>query len=61
MSEQYTFGTGNLYTTPVGGGAPFRFGALQDVGVDFSADVKQLFGQFQFPLDVARGKTKIEG
>lgn len=61
MSEQYTFGTGNLYTTPVGGGAPFRFGALQDVSVDFSADVKQLFGQFQFPLDVARGKTKIEG
>lgn len=61
MSEQYTFGTGNLYTTPVGGGAPFRFGALQDVSIDFSADVKQLFGQFQFPLDVARGKTKIEG
>lgn len=61
MSEQYTFGTGNLYTTPVGGGAPFRFGALQDVTLDFAADVKQLFGQYQFPLDVARGKTKIEG
>src|SRR5690606_8944968 len=42
-------------------GNPFRFGALQDVSVDFSADVKQLFGQYQFPLDVARGKTKIEG
>lgn len=61
MSEQYTFGTGQLFATPVGGGAPFRFGALQDVGVDFSADVKQLYGQYQFPLDVARGKTKIEG
>lgn len=61
MGVQYVFGTGNLYTTPVGGGAPFQIGALQDVSVDFSADIKTLFGQFQFPLDVARGKTKIEG
>lgn len=61
MGVQYVFGTGNLYTTPVGGGAPFQFGALQDVSVEFSADIKTLFGQFQFPLDVARGKTKIEG
>lgn len=58
---QYVFATGDLFSTPVGGGAPFKFGALQDVSVDFSADVKQLFGQYQFPLDVARGKTKIEG
>lgn len=58
---QYVFGTGQLYALPTGGnGAPLRFGALQDVGVDFSADTKQLFGQYQFPLDVARGKTKIE-
>lgn len=59
---QYMFGTGQLYATPVGGvGNPLRIGALQDVSVDFSGDIKQLFGQYQFPLDVARGKTKIEG
>lgn len=58
---QYVFGTGQLYATPIGGGAPLRIGALQDVSVEFSGDVKQLFGQYQFPLDVARGKTKIEG
>ncbi len=58
---QYMFGTGQLYATPVGGGNPLRLGALQDVSVEFSGDVKQLFGQYQFPLDVARGKTKIEG
>ena len=58
---QYMFGTGQLYATPVGGGNPLRIGALQDVSVDFSGDTKQLFGQYQFPLDVARGKTKIEG
>jgi len=57
---QYTFGTGQLFSTPVGGGAPLKFGALQDVSVDFSGDVKQLFGQYQFALDTARGKTKIE-
>jgi hypothetical protein len=58
--SQYVFGTGQLFATPVGGGAPLRFGALQDVNVDFSGDIKQLYGQYQFALDVARGKTKIE-
>lgn len=58
--SQYVFGTGQLYGMPVGGGAPLRFGALQDVSVDFNGDLKQLYGQYQFPLDVARGKTKVE-
>lgn len=58
--SQYVFGTGQLFAMPVGGGAPLRFGALQDVNVDFSGDIKQLFGQYQYALDVARGKTKIE-
>lgn len=58
--SQYVFGTGQLFAMPVGGGAPLRFGALQDVSVDFNGDIKQLFGQYQFALDVARGKTKIE-
>lgn len=58
--SQYVFGTGQLFATPVGGGAPLRFGALQDISVDFSGDIKQLFGQYQYALDVARGKTKIE-
>lgn len=57
---QYVFGTGQLFSTPVGGGAPLRFGALQDVSVDFNGDIKQLFGQYQYALDVARGKAKIE-
>lgn len=57
---QYVFGTGQLFAMPVGGGAPLRFGALQDVNVDFSGDIKELYGQYQFALDVARGKTKVE-
>lgn len=59
--RHYNFGTGNLYVTPVGGGDPLPLGALQDVSVDFTGDVKQLYGQSQFALDVARGKVKIEG
>jgi hypothetical protein len=58
--SQYVFGTGQLFAMPVGGGAPLRFGALQDVSVDFNGDIKELYGQYQFALDVARGKTKIE-
>ena len=58
--SQYVFGTGQLFAMPVGGGAPLRFGALQDVSVDFSGDIKTLHGQYQFPLDVARGKSKVE-
>lgn len=58
--SQYVFGTGQLFAMPVGGGAPLKFGALQDVSVDFNGDIKQLFGQYQFALDTARGKTKIE-
>lgn len=59
--SQYMFGTGQIFATPVGGGNPLRIGALQDCSVDFSGDIKQLFGQYQMPLDTARGKTKIEG
>lgn len=58
---QYVFGTGQLFALPDGGGNPLRLGALQDVSVEFSADIKVLHGQSQFPLAVARGKSKVEG
>jgi hypothetical protein len=60
---QYGFGSGILYgiRTDISGVAPIRFGVLQDVTIDFAAEVKELFGQQQFPVDVARGKTKITG
>lgn len=58
--SQYQFGTGQFFAMPVGGGAPLRFGALQDVSVEISGDTKQLHGQYQFALDIARGKSKVE-
>lgn len=38
-----------------------KFGTLQDVSVDISGDIKQLYGQKQFPEAVARFKCKISG
>ena len=57
----YNFGSGNLIalvgTIPVAR----KFGALQEVQVDFSFTLKELYGQSQFPLAVARGQGKITG
>jgi hypothetical protein len=62
----FEFGSGTLWGFPVGGNTatnptPMKFGTLQDVSLDISGDVKQLYGQKQFPEAVARGKCKITG
>ncbi|HEY2393866.1 MAG TPA: hypothetical protein VGK22_22015 [Candidatus Angelobacter sp.] len=62
----FEFGSGTLWGFPVGGNTaanptPKKFGTLQDVSLDISGDVKQLYGQKQFPEAVARGKCKITG
>lgn len=61
---EFGFGSGlltatrNDITTPQ---TPERFGALQDVAIEFNGDIKELFATQQYPVDVARGKTKIMG
>ncbi len=58
---QSVFGVGFLFATPSGANpTPTRFGRLQDVGVDFSFDLKLLYGSNQFALEQARGKAKID-
>lgn len=59
---QYGFGGGSLWgqRTDIAGAPPVKFGALQDVQLDFSGDLKALYGQGQTALALARGKTKIE-
>lgn len=58
---QSVFGTGFLFATPSGANpTPTRFGRLQDVAVDFSFDMKMLYGSFQFPVEQARGKAKCD-
>jgi len=64
---QHSFGSGNLYGIPltdavgntITNPTPIKFGSLQEVSVEFSFDVKELYGQNQFPVAVGRGKGKI--
>ena len=61
--EQYSFGAGTLFLvrTDIATPTPTRIGTLQDVSIDMSFDAKELTGQYQAPVAVARGKMKITG
>jgi hypothetical protein len=58
------FGSGVLSGIPNGGNlpanpTPMQFGILQEVQVEFKADLKKLFGTSQLPLAKARGKVNV--
>ena len=58
---QSVYSTGNLWGIPAGANpTPVRFATLQDVHVDMSFDLKGLWGGYQFPVEQARGKGKID-
>jgi hypothetical protein len=40
---------------------PRQFGVLQDIQIDFDWTEKELYGQLQFPVAIARGQGKISG
>lgn len=52
------FGVGRLVFIP-SSGAPVEFGTLQNVDIDISWDVPELYGRNQFPEAIGRGKGKI--
>ena len=66
---QFVFGPGNIYAIPLttyDGTAitvptPVQIGTMQAGSVDFSWDIKELYGQRQFPVAAGRGKGKIAG
>jgi hypothetical protein len=62
---QLAFGAGALWgnrTDVTGSGiGPDQFGILQEIGIDIDWQVKELWGQNQFPVDIARGQGKITG
>lgn len=62
---EFGFGSGILTgirnDALAGTATPRRFGALQEVSIEFTGDIKELFALQQFPIDTARGKTKIAG
>jgi hypothetical protein len=56
------FGSGNLYgTSSAANSTPRKLGSLQDVSFDFSFDLKQMYGQNNFAVDMRRGRGKISG
>lgn len=66
--SQFAFGTGALwgYQTQDAFGntianlTPIKFGEVQDVGIDFSRDIKLLHGQLMLPVAAGGGKMKID-
>ena len=60
---QYEFGSGILYGRSLDNSpaTPTRFGVLQGVTIDFAFSQKELYGQKQFPVALARGTAKITG
>lgn len=61
------FGAGVLFATPLfdaSGTAiaipsPVQFGIVQDITIDDSAEIKELFGDKQYAVDIGRGKAKL--
>ena len=60
---QLIFGIGALWgqRSDVAGVGPDQFAVLQDNSIDFSFEVKELYSQLGYPIDIARGKGKITG
>lgn len=60
------FGSGIVFATPVAGNlatnpTPQEVGIIQDISLSLSGDIKELYGQFQWPVDSAIGKRAIKG
>lgn len=62
-----TFGAGALFAVPTADAfgaaiavpSPVQFGILQDVTIDDSTEIKELYGADSYPVDIGRGKGKI--
>jgi hypothetical protein len=69
QTPAFGFGSGVVWGTPlsdaygntIANPTPLLLGTLQDVSVDFSSDVKELYGQAQIAQVIAAGKMKISG
>ncbi|HUC62652.1 MAG TPA: hypothetical protein VMF53_11930 [Alphaproteobacteria bacterium] len=61
--SQYAFGSGTLFgvRTDITYPTPVQFGAISDISVEIDFTLKQLYGQSQFPLAVARSNAKVTG
>jgi len=64
-SLAYNFASASMYAVRTDAAATnptaVKFGVLQKGEIKFAGQNKQLFGQYQFPQDVARGPIKVSG
>lgn len=66
---QFTFGAGEMYGVPlldangnaISNPTPVKIGAMQEMSLDFAGELKELYGQNQFAIAIARGKVKVTG
>ncbi len=57
-----SFGSGLLFATNTAANStPVQFGTLQDVQLDISRSLKELYGQNQFPVAIGGAQMKITG
>lgn len=59
----FSFGSGVLLgtRTDVANATPVNFGLVQEVQLDLQFTAKELYGQYQFPVAIARGQGKAGG
>lgn len=57
---QYGFGSGDLFSIVEGANrTPRKFGVLQEASIEWDKTTKQLHGQFEYPVAVAGGISKV--
>jgi hypothetical protein len=58
----FGFGSGLVYgiRSDIANSTPVRLGTMQDISIDISSDLKELYGQNQYAVAIARGKSKID-
>jgi len=59
----FSFGSGVLLgqRTDIANSTPINFGLVQEVQLDLQFTAKELYGQYQFPVAIARGQGKASG
>lgn len=59
----FSFGSGVLqgFRNDIAVQTPINFGLIQEASLDLAFDTKELYGQNQFPVAIARGKGKFAG
>ena len=58
----FIFGSGVLIGTPAGSNqTPVNFGLVNEVSIDESVELKQLFGQTNYPVAIGAGTIKTSG